>query len=148
MTGHLLFEAVDPTAAITVSARGVKEVIRGHIGFDGLLLSDDLSMQALGGSLGERADRALAAGCDVALHCNGRMAEMTDIAGRTGPMSEAAGRRFDAGRSFLARHRGAGRQGGPGRRGQAPRGAAARMGIRPGQIMWRYAPPLDYTGIA
>ena len=105
MTGHLLFEAVDPDAAITVSARGVKEIIRGHIGFDGLLLSDDLSMQALGGSLGERASRALAAGCDVALHCNGDMAEMADIAGRTGPLSAAAGRRFDAGRSFLARHR-------------------------------------------
>ncbi|MFI4951328.1 MAG: glycoside hydrolase family 3 N-terminal domain-containing protein, partial [Caulobacterales bacterium] len=82
-----------------------KEIIRGHIGFDGLLLSDDLSMQALGGSLGERASRALAAGCDVALHCNGDMAEMADIACRTGPLSAAAGRRFDAGRSFLARHR-------------------------------------------
>jgi beta-N-acetylhexosaminidase len=105
MTGHLLFDAVDPTAAITVSARGVKEVIRGHIGFDGLLLSDDLSMQALGGSLGDRAARALAAGCDIALHCNGRMDEMTEVAGRTGPMTEAAGRRFDAGRRFLARHR-------------------------------------------
>ena len=105
MTGHLLFEAVDPEAAITVSARGVKEVIRDHIGFDGLLLSDDLSMQALGGTLGERASRALAAGCDVALHCNGKIAEMTDIAGRTGPMTEPAGRRFDAGRSFRARHR-------------------------------------------
>jgi beta-N-acetylhexosaminidase len=104
MTGHLLFEAIDPAACITVSARGVREVIRGHIGFDGLLLSDDLSMQALGGSLGERASRALAAGCDVALHCNGRMNEMTEIAARTGPMTEAAGRRFDAGRSFLARH--------------------------------------------
>ncbi len=103
MTGHLLFEAVDPAACITVSARGVREVIRGHIGFDGLLLSDDLSMQALGGSLGGRAARALAAGCDVALHCNGRMAEMTEIAGQTGAMSEAAGRRFDAGRRFLAR---------------------------------------------
>ncbi|MBX9944636.1 MAG: beta-N-acetylhexosaminidase [Reyranella sp.] len=103
MTGHLLFEAVDPAACITVSARGVREVIRGHIGFDGLLLSDDLSMQALGGSLGGRAARALAAGCDVALHCNGRMAEMTEIAGQTGAMSEAAGRRFDAGRGFLAR---------------------------------------------
>jgi len=104
MTGHLLFEAIDPVACITVSARGVREVIRGHIGFDGLLLSDDLSMQALGGSLGDRAAGALAAGCDVALHCNGRMAEMVEIAARTGPMSEAAGRRFDAGRGFLARH--------------------------------------------
>src|SRR3990167_6220737 len=104
MTGHLLFEAIDPAACITVSARGVQEVIRGHIGFDGLLLSDDLSMQALGGSLGERAARALAAGCDVALHCNGRMNEMTEIAGRTGVMTEVAGRRFDAGRGLLARH--------------------------------------------
>ena len=76
MTGHLLFDAIDPAAAITVSARGVKEVIRGHIGFDGLLLVDDLSMQALGGTLGERAGRSVAAGCDVALHCNGNMDEM------------------------------------------------------------------------
>jgi beta-N-acetylhexosaminidase len=105
MTGHLLFEAIDPAACITVSARGVREVIRGHIGFDGLLLSDDLSMQALGGSLGERARRALAAGCDVALHCNGQMNEMAEIAAQTGTMTEAAGRRFDNGRGFLARHR-------------------------------------------
>jgi beta-N-acetylhexosaminidase len=105
MTGHLLFEAVDPAAAITVSARGVTEVIRGHIGFDGLLLSDDLSMQALGGSLGERAARALAAGCDIALHCNGQMDEMTEIVDRTGPMTAAAERRFEVGRAFLVRHR-------------------------------------------
>ncbi len=105
MTGHLLFEAIDPAACITVSARGVREVIRVHIGFDGLLLSDDLSMQALGGSLGERASRALAAGCDVALHCNGRMNEMVEVVGQTGPMSAAAVRRFEAGRALLARHR-------------------------------------------
>ena len=83
----------------------MKEIIRGHIGFDGLLLSDDLSMQALGGALGERASRALAAGCDIGLHCNGQMDEMIDIAARTGPMTEAAGRRFEAGRATLARHR-------------------------------------------
>ena len=105
MTGHLLFEAIDPEAAITVSAGGVKDVIRGHIGFDGLLLSDDLSMQALGGSLGERAARALAAGCDIALHCNGRMAEMVEVAVDTDSLTEAAERRFEAGRRFLARHR-------------------------------------------
>jgi beta-N-acetylhexosaminidase len=104
MTGHLLFEAIDPAACITVSARGVQEVIRGHIGFDGLLLSDDLSMQALGGSLGERASRALAAGCDVALHCNGRMDEMVEVASQTGPMTDVAERRFEAGRAFLGRH--------------------------------------------
>ena len=105
MTGHLLFEAVDPKAAITVSAKGLSDVIRGHIGFGGLLLSDDLSMQALGGSLGDRAARALAAGCDIALHCNGRMDEMVEVAGRTGPMTAAAEGRFEAGRRFLARHR-------------------------------------------
>lgn len=104
MTGHLLFEAIDATDCITVSARGVREVIRGHIGFEGLLLSDDLSMQALGGTLGERASRALAAGCDVALHCNGRMNEMIEVVGQTGPMTAAAGRRFGAGRAFLDRH--------------------------------------------
>ena len=104
MTGHLLFEAIDPVDCITVSARGVREVIRGHIGFEGLLLSDDLSMQALGGTLGERSSRALAAGCDVALHCNGRMNEMIEVVGQTEPMTAAAGRRFAAGRAFLDRH--------------------------------------------
>jgi beta-N-acetylhexosaminidase len=105
MTAHLLFDAIDPEAPVTVSARAVNDVIRGEIGFDGLLLSDDLSMQALGGSLGERAARALAAGCDVALHCNGEMAEMTDIAQCTGSMTDAAWRRFEAGRAALRRHR-------------------------------------------
>ncbi len=105
MTGHLLFDAIDREAALTVSAGGVKNVVRDHIGFDGLLLSDDLSMQALGGSLGERAARALAAGCDIALHCNGRRDEMVEIADRTGPMSADARRRFAAGRRALARHR-------------------------------------------
>lgn len=105
MTSHLLFEAVDPATPVTVSARAIADVIRGHIGFDGLLLTDDLSMQALGGSLGERAERALAAGCDIALHCNGVMAEMTDIAARTRSMTGAAVRRFAAGRDVLARHR-------------------------------------------
>lgn len=112
MTGHLLFEAIDPQNCITVSAGAVRDVIRGHIGFDGLLLSDDLSMQALGGALGDRAARALAAGCDVALHCNGRMGEMVEIAGRASAMTEAAVRRFEAGRSLLSRHRDpAGRRG-------------------------------------
>jgi len=105
MTGHLLFDAIDPEDAITVSARGIAEVIRGYIGFEGLLLSDDLSMQALGGTLGDRAGRALAAGCDVALHCNGRMDEMKAVATHTGPLTEAAGHRFAQGRAFLARHR-------------------------------------------
>ena len=105
MTAHLLFEVADPEVPMTISARGVKKIIRDHIGFDGLLLSDDLSMQALGGSLGERAERALAAGCDIALHCNGRMEEMLDIANRTRPMTAAAWQRFRRGRDLLERRR-------------------------------------------
>jgi beta-N-acetylhexosaminidase len=105
MTGHLLFDAIDPNAVITVSPQGVRSVIRGHIGFDGMLLSDDISMQALGGTLGERAARSVAAGCDLALHCNGVMAEMVDVAGAVGPMSDEAARRFAAGRQALASHR-------------------------------------------
>lgn len=105
MTGHLLYDAVDPAAAITVSAQGIQDVIRDHIGFDGLLLSDDLSMQALGGSLGERAARSLAAGCDIALHCNGRLDEMVEVAGRSELMTVAAVRRFETGRSLLGRAR-------------------------------------------
>jgi beta-N-acetylhexosaminidase len=105
MTAHVLYDAIDPDAALTVSARGVSDVVRREIGFDGLLLSDDLSMQALGGTLGERAERALAAGCDIALHCNGRMDEMQQVAAHTGAMSAAAVRRFDAGRRYLARQR-------------------------------------------
>jgi beta-N-acetylhexosaminidase len=78
--------------------------VRGHIGFDGLLLSDDLSMQALGGASGERAARALAAGCDIALHCNGRMDEMARSPAQ--PADDARRvRRFEAGRHYLARHR-------------------------------------------
>lgn len=105
MTAHVLYTAIDPDAALTVSARGVQKVVRSQIGFDGLLLSDDLSMQALGGSLGERAARAVDAGCDIALHCNGRMDEMGEIATRIGAMTPVAVRRLDESRRYLARHR-------------------------------------------
>jgi beta-N-acetylhexosaminidase len=104
MTAHVVYEAIDPTAVLTVSARGVKDVVRGHIGFDGLLLSDDLSMQALGGTLGQRAARVLAAGCDIALHCNGEPAEMLEVAANAGSMTRDAVRRFEDGRRYLARH--------------------------------------------
>ncbi|HEY4166766.1 MAG TPA: beta-N-acetylhexosaminidase [Reyranella sp.] len=105
MTAHVVYEAVDPDAVLTVSARGVKEVVRGHIGFDGLLLSDDLSMQALGGTLGERAAKVLAAGCDIALHCNGERAEMVEVASNAGAVTREATRRFEEGRRTVARHR-------------------------------------------
>ena len=79
MTAHILFEALDKDSPVTLSKSIIDEVIRGEIGFHNLLMSDDLSMQALQGDFGERASRALEAGCDLILHCNGDMAEMRAI---------------------------------------------------------------------
>jgi len=80
MTAHVVYEAVDPGNPATTSANVIRDVIRGTIGFRGLLVSDDLSMKALSGSFGQRSRAALAAGCDLLLHCNGRMEEMEAIA--------------------------------------------------------------------
>ena len=79
MTGHLLFTAWDPDHAATQSRIVIEQIIRGAIGFDGLLLTDDLDMEALSGSVPERARRAIAAGCDVALNCWAKMDDMTGI---------------------------------------------------------------------
>jgi beta-N-acetylhexosaminidase len=95
MTAHIVYTAIDADKPATLSPRVIEGVIRAGIGFDGLLLTDDLSMRALGGSLAERAAGALAAGCDVVLHCNGDMTEMTDVAGAVGPLTTAARRRLD-----------------------------------------------------
>ncbi len=94
MTAHLLYPAIDADAPSTTSATVIGEVIRGFIGFDGLLMTDDLSMKALGGSIGERAAAALAAGCDVALHCNGEMDEMEAVAGASGRLTPEGVRRW------------------------------------------------------
>ncbi len=80
MTGHIVFEAIDPDRPGTLSPVVIQDIIRGHIGFDGLLMTDDLSMKALSGSVGASAAAALAAGCDIALHCNGDMGEMLEVA--------------------------------------------------------------------
>jgi beta-N-acetylhexosaminidase len=94
MSAHVLYTALDADRAGTCSRAIVDRAIRGAIGFDGLLLTDDLSMQALGGTIAERAAAALDAGCDVALHCNGDMAEMAAVAGAVGRLSTAASRRL------------------------------------------------------
>jgi beta-N-acetylhexosaminidase len=86
MTAHVVYEALDPENPTTTSATVIRDVIRGDIGFSGLLLSDDLSMNALSGSLGERARAALAAGCDIVIHCNGRMTEMEAVAAEAKPL--------------------------------------------------------------
>ena len=96
MTAHVVFTAIDADAPVTVSAKAIDEAIRGFIGFDGLLMSDDLSMQALSGTLGERTRASLAAGCDLALHCNGKMEEMTTVAMASPPLEGLALRRFEA----------------------------------------------------
>ena len=80
MTAHVVYESIDPQRPCTTSPKVIRDVIRGEIGFDGLLMSDDLSMKALDGPLSVRAKQALFAGCDLVLHCNGDMAEMREVA--------------------------------------------------------------------
>ncbi len=81
MTAHVVFSAIDAAQPATTSAKMIAEVIRGDIGFQGLLMSDDVSMNALAGSIAERSRAAIMAGCDVVLHCNGRLDEMQAVAG-------------------------------------------------------------------
>jgi len=96
MTAHVVFSAIDPVAPATTSGTMVREVIRQHIGFDGLLMSDDVSMNALSGTLAERTRAALRAGCDVVLHCNGKLDEMRAVAQDSPPLAGDAARRADA----------------------------------------------------
>ena len=90
MTAHIIYTAIDPAAPATFSAAVIDGVIRKHIGFDGVLISDDISMGALDGSLAERTRRSLDAGCDLALHCNGVLSEMEEVAGAASPLTAAA----------------------------------------------------------
>ena len=96
MTAHVVFSSIDPGAPATTSVTMVREVIRGFIGFKGLLMSDDVSMNALSGSIAERSRAALAAGCDVVLHCNGNLTEMTAVAGVAPELSGEAAQRAEA----------------------------------------------------
>ncbi|ADM09490.1 glycosyl hydrolase, family 3 [Parvularcula bermudensis HTCC2503] len=89
MTAHIVYEALDPERPATCSPKVIEESVRGEIGFQGLLMTDDLSMKALSGDYRERAERALAAGCDLILHCNGKMDEMQGVAAGTGPLAPA-----------------------------------------------------------
>src|SRR5215467_14047771 len=96
MTAHVVFTSLDRELPATTSATIISQVIRGFIGFDGLLMSDDLSMGALSGTLAERTSAALAAGCDMALHCNGDLAEMQAVADATPELAGDAARRAEA----------------------------------------------------
>ena len=90
MTAHVVYPAWDGEACASLSAKVIGNIIRGRIGFDGLLMSDDLGMHALSGSFGARAAGVLAAGCDIALHCSGDMAEMEAIAAAVGAIGTQA----------------------------------------------------------
>jgi beta-N-acetylhexosaminidase len=90
MTSHIVFEAWDAERPATLSPTVIADVIRGAIGFDGLLMTDDIDMKALSGTAGEKAAGAIAAGCDLVLDCWARMDEMVEIAGRLGEIGEAA----------------------------------------------------------
>lgn len=103
MTAHVVFTAIDDRQPASTSRRVTREVIRDEIGFDGLLMSDDLSMKALSGTLSERARAVLSAGSDVALHCNGVLDEMEQVAGAVPALSGEALRRFHAALSVLGR---------------------------------------------
>ncbi len=83
MTAHVVFSALDATQPATTSATIIEQVIRGSIGFQGLLMSDDVSMNALAGSIAERTRAIVSAGCDVVLHCNGKLDEMRDVVSET-----------------------------------------------------------------
>ena len=99
MTAHVVFSALDPAQPATTSATIIREVIRGAIGFQGLLMSDDVSMNALAGSIAERTRAIVDAGCDMVLHCNGKLDEMREVARET---PELAGQALDRAKGALA----------------------------------------------
>ncbi len=93
MSCHVVFTAIDPDQPATTSRKVIDEVIRGSIGFDGLLMSDDSSMNALRGTMAERAHNIASNGCDIVLHCNGVMEEMQAVVANVGPLSGRASER-------------------------------------------------------
>jgi beta-N-acetylhexosaminidase len=99
MTAHVVLTAIDPEACATVSRTVTQDIIRGHMGFDGLLMSDDLSMKALGGSFAHRTQASLAAGSDLVLHCNGDPQEMAQIVAEVPLLSGRAAERAASARA-------------------------------------------------
>jgi len=102
MTAHVVFSALDPAQPATTSATIIEQVIRGVIGFQGLLMSDDVSMNALAGSIAERTRAIFTAGCDMVLHCNGKLDEMREVAAET---PELSGMALERARRALASRR-------------------------------------------
>ena len=93
MTSHVVYSAIDPDRPATTSAVVIRDIIRERIGFDGLLMSDDISMKALSGDYGERTATIHDAGCDLVLHCNGRIEEMRAVADAAPRLAGISGER-------------------------------------------------------
>ncbi len=96
MTAHVVYTSLDKAAPATLSKKIIKKIIREKIGFRGLLMTDDLSMKALAGTFAEKCEQALAAGCDMLLHCNGKLDEMQEVAAAAGDLKGKALRRARA----------------------------------------------------
>ena len=103
MTAHVVYSGFDETAPATHSAIVIQRIIRGWIGFDGLLLTDDISMNALSGDYAQRTSAAFAAGCDVVLHCNGEMEEMAAVADASPELVGVSARRAEAALSYTGK---------------------------------------------
>ena len=95
MTAHVVITAVDDKKPITISKNGIDTLIRGHIGFDGLLISDAMEMRSLKGTIGEKTRQVLEAGCDLALYCSGNIDELNDMAANSLPMSDKTAERLE-----------------------------------------------------
>ena len=104
MTAHVVYTAIDSTNPASTSRPVLDKIVRGEIGYNGLLMSDDLSMEALRGTIGERGKAVLEAGCDVALHCNGNLEEMENVAAVTPVLGGAALERFARCISYISGH--------------------------------------------
>ncbi len=104
MVAHCIYTAIDRELPASIST-GCIDVIRDHIGYDGVLIADDIGMKALQGSLAENAAATLAAGCDLTLHCSGIMAEMQEIAPVVPPLTDAAFARLAQGKAWLGQDR-------------------------------------------
>jgi len=101
MTAHIVYGAIDAERPATTSPVIMSEIVRGSIGFDGLVMTDDLSMQALGGSIATRSADSLAAGCDLVLHCNGDIDEVKQVANAVGPLDVEGLRRYHRAHGML-----------------------------------------------
>lgn len=95
MTAHIVYEAIDSELPATCSPKVIQDIIRGEIGFEGFLVSDDLGMKALEGSWASKAEMSLKAGCDAVLHCSGEMVEMEDVIQGVGPLEDQSLKRLN-----------------------------------------------------